>query len=93
MNDWQHWANLGLVILSSLLVGLLIGAARELRSVKAVCWESWRQTGKAQEKAAEMKKERDEALERLGAVKAQRGELAEAAIGVAKLAQLDALRD
>ena len=91
MDDWRAWTILGLVVLSCLLVGLLIAAARELRRTKALCWESWELTAKAQNKAAELKKERDEAMQKLGALKAQRGEVVESAIAVAKLAQLDAL--
>ena len=80
-----------LLILSGLLAGVVWGALRELKRVKAQCWKAWELTAKAQESEAKVKKERDEALERLGAVKAQRGEVVESAIAVAKLAQLDAL--
>lgn len=90
--DWVLWVFGGQVGVIGLLAGGLMGALAELRRVKAVCWESWELTGKAQARAAELRSERDAALEKLGALKAQRGEVLEAAIGAAKLAQLDALR-
>ncbi|MGL4557622.1 MAG: hypothetical protein ACRCV5_08975, partial [Afipia sp.] len=53
-----------------LLAGVLWGALRELKRVKAQCWKAWELTAKAQASEAMVRKERDEALERLGAVKA-----------------------
>lgn len=91
--DWVLWLLGGLVAVVGLLAGGLLGALAELRRVKAVCWESWILTGKAQAQAAGLRKERDEAREKLGVLKAQRGEVLEAAISAAKLAQLDALRE
>ncbi len=90
--DWLLWVFGGAVGVVGLLLGGLLGALAELRKTKAMCWKSWELTGKAQAQAAGLRKERDEALERLGALKAQRGEVLEAAIGAAKLAQLDALQ-
>lgn len=81
-----------LIAVSCLLAGVVWGALRELKRVKAQCWKAWELTANAQESATKLRKERDDALEKLGALKAQRGEVVESAIAVAKLAQLDALR-
>lgn len=91
--DWALWAAGAAVGVIGLLVGGLLGALAELRKTKDLCWKSWELTGKAQARSAELRSERDAALEKLGALKAQRGEVLEAAIGAAKLAQLDALRE
>lgn len=74
---------LGLGAVCCTLAGLLAGAMWEVRRLHRVCMRAWMFQASAQDQA--------ETQRQLGALQATRGEVLEAAIGAAKLSQLDAL--
>ena len=76
-----------------LVGGMLGGAAVEVWRLHRTSMEAWLRMAAAQDEAKRLRIELAEANRRLGALQATRGEVLEAAIGAAKLASLDALRD
>lgn len=82
---------IGLLILCGLLGGGLIGAALELKRLHRETWQYWMSQAKAQDEVRRLRADLAEANRRIGALQATHGEVLEAAIGAAKLAQLDAL--
>ncbi len=82
---------LGLGAVCCTLVGLLAGALWEVRRLHRVCMRAWMFQAAAQDQAARLRHDLAETQRQLGALQATRGEVLEAAIGAAKLAQLDAL--
>ena len=81
-----------LLILCGLLAGGLLGALSEVRRLHRTSMAAWMAQGSAQDEARRLRHELAETQRQLGALQATRGEVLEAAIGAAKLAQLDALR-
>ncbi|MBK9363016.1 MAG: hypothetical protein IPM99_18880 [Rubrivivax sp.] len=88
MTAWEF----GLGAACCVLAGMLAGALWELKRVHRVCMRAWMFQASAQDQAARLRHDLAEAQRQLGALQAARGEVLEAAIGAAKLAQLDALR-
>ena len=83
---------LGLLVSCGLLAGGLLGAVRELMRLHRTCMRAWMYQGAAQSEATKLREALAEANKRIGALQATRGEVLETAVGVAKLAQLDALQ-
>lgn len=75
-----------------LVAGALGGAAVEVWRLHRTSMEAWLRMAAAQDEARRLRAELAEAHRKLGALQATRGEVLEAAIGAAKLAQLDALQ-
>lgn len=75
-----------------LVAGALGGAMVEVWRLRRTSMAAWMAQAAAQKEAYDARQELAEAYKRLGALQATRGEVLEAAIGAAKLAQLDALR-
>lgn len=84
---------ISLLILCGLLAGGLLGAVTEVWRLHRTSMSAWMSQAAAQKEAYEARQALAEANRKLGALQATRGEVLEAAIGAAKLAQLDALRD
>ena len=74
-----------------LVAGALGGAVAEIWRLHRICMTAWMAQHAAQHEAKRLREALARAERTIGAMQTTRGEVLEAAIGAAKLAQLDAL--
>ena len=80
-----------LLLSTCCLAGALLGCLMDNRRLRRLLWQAWAEQSKAQEESHRARQNLADACRAIGRLQAENGQILEAAIGTAKLAQLDAL--